>query len=119
MCSLVFGGFVNKRLRKISMDVIAAARAWDLEAYDRATQNYLQAIEQDILRTKKAISLVTKQIDQDENDERQYSKKEAAELLSVTPETIRNWERNGLLAQKPSYSRRLYGQAARAEPRKD
>lgn len=111
VCSLVFGGFVNKRLRKISMDVIAAARAWDLEAYDRATQNYLSAIEQDILRTKKAVSLVTKQIDQDENDEREYSKKEAAELLSVTPETIRNWERNGLLAQKPAYSRRLYGQA--------
>lgn len=108
VCSLVFGGFVNKRLRKISMDIIAAAKDWDLEAYDRATRNYLQAIEQDITRTQKAVSIVTKQIDQDENDEREYSKKEAAELLGVTPEAIRNWERNGLLARKPSYSRRLY-----------
>lgn len=108
VCSLVFGGFVNTRLRRISMDIIAAAKAWDLEAYDRATQNYLLAIEQDIIRTKKAVSIVTKQTDQDENDEREYSKKEAAELLGVTPETIRNWERNGLLAQKPLYSRRLY-----------
>lgn len=51
---------------------------------------------------------MTKQIDQDENDERKYSKKEAAELLGVTPETIRNWERNRLLAQKEPYSRRRY-----------
>lgn len=108
ICSLVFGGFVNTRLRKISMDVIAAAKDWDLEAYDRATRNYLQAIEQDIIRTKKAISIVAKQIDQYENDEREYSKKEAAELLGVTPETIRNWERNRLLTQKPAYSRRIY-----------
>lgn len=108
VCSLVFGGFVNTRLRKISMDIIPAAKDWDLEAYDRATRNYLQAIEQDIIRTKKAVSIVTKQIDQDENDEREYSKKEAADLLGVTPETIRNWERNGLLPRKPPYSRRIY-----------
>ena len=108
VCSLVFGGFVNTRLRKISMDIIFAAKAWDLEAYDRATRNYLTAVEQDIDRTKRAVSIVTKQIDQDENDEREYSKKEAAELLGVTLETIRNWERNGLLARKPPYSRRLY-----------
>lgn len=110
VCSLVFGGFVNTRLRKISMDIIAAAKGWDLEAYDRATRNYLQAIEQDITRTKKAVSIVTKQIDQDENDEREYSKKEAAELIGVTPEAIRNWERNGLLARKTPYSRRKYPQ---------
>lgn len=108
ICSLVFGGFVNTRLRKISMNIIAAAKDWDLNAYDRATQNYLQAVEQDITRTKKAVFIVTKQIDQDENDERKYCKKEAAELLGVTPETIRSWERNGLLAQKEPYSRRQY-----------
>jgi len=110
VCSFVFGGFVNTRLRKISMDVIAAAKDWDLEAYDRATRNYLQAVERDIIRAKKAVSIATKQIDQYENDEREYTKKEAAELLGVTPETIRNWERNGLLAQKAAYSRRLYRQ---------
>ena len=108
VCSLVFGGFVNKHLRKISMDIIFAARDWDLEAYDRASWNYLQAVEQDITRTQKAVSIVTKQIEQDEKDEREYSKKEVAQLLGVTPETIRNWERNGLLARKQAYSRQLY-----------
>ena len=42
--------------------VIAAAKDWDLEVYDRATQNYLQAVEQDITRTQKAVSIVTQQI---------------------------------------------------------
>ena len=108
ICSLVFGGFVNTRLRKISLDIIAAARDWDLEAYNRAARNYLQAIEQDIVRAKKAVSIVTKQIACEDNGGREYSKKEAAELLGVTPEAIRSWERNRLLTQKPAYSRRIY-----------
>ena len=108
VCSLVFGGYVNTRLRKISMNIIAAAKDWDLEAYDKAAQNYLQAVEQDITQTKKAVSIVTKKIDKDENDEKKYSRKEAAELLGVTPETIRSWERNMLLAQKEPYSRWRY-----------
>ena len=58
VCSLVFGGFVNTRLRKISMNIIAAAKDWDLEAYHRETQNYLQAVEHDITRTQKAVSIV-------------------------------------------------------------
>ncbi len=32
VCRLVFGGFVNKRLRKISRDVLQASGDWDLEA---------------------------------------------------------------------------------------
>lgn len=108
VCSLVFGGFVNKRLRKISMNVIKAAKAWDLPAYDRATQNYQQAINKDIAQTKKAIAFVSGEKNLDANDEKIYTKKAAAELLGVTPETIRNWERNGLLAQRPSYFRRIY-----------
>lgn len=108
VCSLVFGGFVNKRLRKISISVIKAAEAWDLDAYDRATHDYRMAIVQDIIRTKKAIAFVTGQNDPDENDKTEYSKKEAAELIGVTPEAIRNWERNGLLAQQLPYSHRIY-----------
>lgn len=107
VCSLVFGGYVNARLRKISLDVIKAARAWDLAAYDRATRTYQQAIDQDMIRTRKAIALVSGRKDPEANDQT-YSKKEAAALLGVTPETIRNWERNGLLAPQPPYAHRLY-----------
>ena len=32
-------------------------------------------------------------------------------MVGVTPEAIRNWERNGLLGQYAPYQRRFYGQA--------
>lgn len=53
ICRLVFGGFVNKRLRKISMELIWAAKEWDLAAYKKAAEGYLQAVREDIEETKK------------------------------------------------------------------
>ena len=55
VCRLVFGGFVNKRLRKISRGVLQTSRDWDLEAYRQAADRYLQAVEEDIRRTKLAV----------------------------------------------------------------
>lgn len=109
ICSLVFGGFINARLRKISMEVIEGAKAWDPEAYELAANHYRQAVERDIFLTKRAIGLVTKQYIPSPNAERNYSKKEAAELLGTTPEAIRGWERNGLLERQPAYAHRIYG----------
>lgn len=54
-CRLVFGGFVNKRLRRISLDILQAARDWNPEAYRQAADRYLQAVEEDIRRTKRAV----------------------------------------------------------------
>ena len=54
----MFGGFVNKRLRKISRDVLQASRDWNLEAYRRAADKYLQAVDEDIIRTKIAVDIV-------------------------------------------------------------
>ena len=118
VCSLVFGGFVNTRLRKISMEIITAVKDWDLEAYDSATRNYLQAIEQDITRTPKAVSIVTKQIDQnaeliqkitkalaalhtDETPSFMCKDKEKAELLSdqMITECLSGWK--SVLAEHP------------------
>lgn len=39
-----------------------------------------------------------------------YTKRQAAGLVGVTPETIRNWERNGLFRQRAQYEKRLYSQ---------
>ncbi len=122
ICRLVFGGFVNKHLRKLSRDVLAAAQRWDLEAYGEATQCYRQAIADDIVRTKRAAGLALSQmkhicgisstpVENGMAEEMRYSKKQAAALLGVSPESIRNWERNGLLPQAEPYQKRFYGQA--------
>ena len=136
VCRLVFGGVGNKRLRKISMGIIRAARDWDFEAYRRETGRYLQAVEEDIAGTKKAIDAVLKRLrgggdagmakadgigactaEQKllqcaDAAEHVCSKKQAAALVGVTPEAVRNWERNGLLGQTEPYRKRFYSQWA-------
>ncbi len=109
VCSLVFGGFISAHLRKISMEVIKGAKAWNPESYEIAANRYRQAIENDMILTKRAINLLTNQYIPIQNDGKNYSKKEAAELLGTTPEAIRGWERNGLLQRQPTYAHRVYG----------
>lgn len=120
ICRMVFGGFVNKRLRKLSQGILRAARDWNLENYRDATNSYLEAVEEDIESTKEAITTVTEQLQKKDGcqkfesteNETLYSKKQAAELVGVTPEAIRNWERNGLLGQTEAYQRRFYSKWA-------
>ncbi|MDE5865220.1 MAG: MerR family transcriptional regulator [Lachnospiraceae bacterium] len=110
VCRLVFGGFVNKRLRKISRDVLRTSRDWNPEAYRKATDRYLQAVEEDIRRTKLAVDIVMDKLQETIDAGLVYTKKQAAGLVGVTSETIRNWERNGLFRQRTKYEKRLYSQ---------
>lgn len=111
VCRLVFGGFVNKRLRKISRGVLQASRDWNPEDYRQATDRYLQAVEEDIRRTKIAVEIVMDKLQETGDASLVYTKKQAAELAGVTSETIRNWERNGLFRQGTKYEKRLYSQS--------
>lgn len=110
ICRLVFGGFVNKRLRKISRGVLQASRDWDMEAYRQATDTYLRAVEEDIRRTRRAVDFVMDKLQEAGEDGVFYSKKQTAALLGVTSETVRSWERNGLFRQRIQYEKRLYSQ---------
>ena len=109
ICRLVFGGFVNRRLRRISRDVLQASRDWDPAAYRLAAERYLQAVREDIERTGKAVDIVLDKLQETGDDEgMSYTKKQAADLVGVTPEAVRNWERNSLLVQRAAYEKRLY-----------
>lgn len=110
VCRLVFGGFVNKRLRKSSMRLIEAAKVWDIDAYEAAAGAYQNAIQEDIERTKKVIEFAVDATSLHETSDAQYTKKQAAKLVGTTEESIRNWERNGLLPQAAAYQKRYYSQ---------
>ena len=110
VCRLVFGGFVNRRLRKISRDVLQTSRDLNLEAYRQVADRYLQAVEEDIMRTKMAVDIVMDKLQETREDGLLYTKKQAAALAGVTSESIRNWERNGLFRQRGRYEKRLYSQ---------
>lgn len=111
VCRLVFGGFVNRRLRRESLKVLDAAANWNLDAYEREAANYQRAVEEDIERTRKAIAICMEQMGQEPEEEIRYTKKQAAAMVGATPEAVRNWERNGLLGQFEPYQKRYYGQA--------
>lgn len=108
VCRLVFGGFVNRRLRKISRDVLQASRDWNLEDYRQAADRYFQAVEEDIRETKLAVDIVMDKLQETREDGLLYTKRQAAALAGLTSETIRNWERNGLFRQRDPYEKRLY-----------
>lgn len=110
VCRLVFGGYVNKRLRRRSMEVLQASRDWDPKAYRQAADRYLQAVEEDIRRTQTAIDVVLDKLRETGEEAPAYTKKQAAGLVGVTSEAIRNWERNGLFRQRAQYEKRLYSQ---------
>lgn len=110
ICHLVFREFVNKKLRKSSMCLIYAAKEWNLKKYEEMVDNYRQAIECDILRTEEAIQIAMKQAGIQIDAELLYSEKQASEMVGATKESIRNWERNGLLPTMQPYQRRYYSQ---------
>lgn len=115
ICRLVFGGFVNKRLRKCSMQLIEAAKVWDLDAYETAAAAYQKAIREDIERARKVVGIAVDRTSLQEIAALQegpppYTKKQAAALAGTTEESIRNWERNGLLPQAKAYQKRYYSQ---------
>lgn len=108
ICRLVFGEFVNKPLRKKSLCVIDAAKAWDMEAYERATKAYKEAICRDIVRTQEVIQIVMNYAEAHNTSEESFTKKQAAKMVGTTEESIRNWERNDLLSPFAPYQKRLY-----------
>lgn len=115
VCRLVFGGFVNRRLRRASLKIIEAARNWEPAAYEAAVQDYLREIQKESGETQSVIRFAlayAKGKEEPELPDVLYTKKQAADLLGVTEESIRNWERNGLLSAGAPYQKRRYPQAA-------
>ena len=113
---LIFGGFLNKRLRALSMKVLHASAAQDWEVCKRKTYEYMQGIQSERKRAMDAIdsikvASVSKQLiyEMDLAQSHLYTSEEAADIISTTKGSIRNWERNGLInCDVKRYERRRY-----------
>lgn len=101
-------------LRKRAVEIIKISALGD---YNKAKQNafvYLQQIEMEICHAKEAIR-IAQQIMHDGSeislsDDRDFTRKEAAEHLQITTDTLRNWELNGLITVQRRQNRyRVYG----------
>lgn len=89
-------------LRKQATDIIRACAKCDFDKALKLTSDYLIHVEKEKQNAEKAIQIV-EQIISGQNQIAQglcMTKKQVANYLNITMDTLRNWERNGLLTVK-------------------
>jgi DNA-binding transcriptional MerR regulator len=89
----------GENIRKASIKIIDAMKSWELEATRKYTEEYVQVINKEYEKAIEAIRILKQWSDQGVVKESGeiYSRSEAATVVGVTPEALRNWERNGLI----------------------
>lgn len=91
-------------LRKKAVDIIklSAKREFDKSIY--LAEDYLHQIKKEQMNAEEAIAIVKRILSDtcyaSETDKLFLTRKEAADYLQVTIDTLRNWEMNGLLSIK-------------------
>jgi len=104
ICRCIFGyPFTNRRIRNAGNEVMwaAAKKQWDLGK--QYANDYIQVIEQEIDLAQKTADVLQKwaspeKIIKNFEGHKSLSRKEIAELLGITVEAVRNWERNYLIS---------------------
>jgi len=93
---------VKNGLRQKAIEMIKASATGDFERAEQLTKDYLSQIKQAQQRAEEAVHLVHQLLTGQpcEKDERQLTRKEAADVLQISMDTLRNWELNGLLTVK-------------------
>lgn len=101
LCRAIFDyPFTNSKLRGAGCKLLYASAAGEIEQLRLAYENYVQAIWMEIDCAKEAVMVAQKWMQGKHSSLQEnpaMSRKELAELLGVTTEAIRNWERNGLI----------------------
>lgn len=89
-------------LRKKAIDIIKTAASGNLEKAKRITRSYLQQIIQEQKNAEEAIKIVKLLLSGDKYDTNKLclTRKQTADFLQISMDTLRNWELNGLLAVK-------------------
>lgn len=89
-------------LRKQAVDIVKASAACDFGKALCLTQNYLLQIENEKKNAEEAIRIVEQLLSgsNQENSDLHLTRKDAADYLHITIDTLRNWELNGLLTVK-------------------
>lgn len=103
ICRCIFGyPFTNQRIRNAGNEVMwaSAKKQWDLGK--QCAHKYIQVIRQEHDLAQETAQILQNWANAQKEkiilDEQKYfSRKEVAELLGVTVEAVRNWERNSLI----------------------
>ncbi|MEM1486165.1 MerR family transcriptional regulator [Oscillospiraceae bacterium PP1C4] len=113
LCRCIFNHpFMNRQIRAAGNKVIEAAANREIDRCSLYTEQYISAIQKEIETAQKTALILKRWADTEATSETGilYNRRQAAELFGTTTETIRNWERNGLILSNKlgSMSERLF-----------
>lgn len=99
--------------KELVVDLVKQAAQWDLGGALEKAYTYLARVKAEIVQAETAAELLERWADGRAIDSTNtsLSMSETAELLSITKDALRNWERNGLLKvpRNPRNNYRCYG----------
>lgn len=91
-------------LRKKAMDIIKISASGDYEKAAKLTYSYMEQVEREISNAEEAIQITHKLLSSMELESHEkdllLTRKDTADYLQVTIDTLRNWELNGLFTVK-------------------
>lgn len=96
------GEILQNGLRKIAVKIIKESANYEFDKAITDTQKYLQMLQTEILNANEAIEIVKNILSKTDiaGEEIVYTRKQTADYLGVTTDTLRNWELNGLISIK-------------------
>ncbi len=100
ICRCIYDcGWLGREIRAASLSIIRAMREWDIPRAIEATQIYRDKINSEYQTARKTAQILQRWANRKTSrlSRNKYSHKQAAILLGVTPEVLRNWERNKLI----------------------
>lgn len=120
LCRCIFGyPFTSRNIRNAGNEILWASAKKQWDAAQKCTDKYIEVIEHEIRKAQDAEEMLYKWTNPTNDIEilsenRRLSRREAANYLGVSIESVRNWERNGLIISKDISKKgeKLYSSAA-------
>jgi DNA-binding transcriptional MerR regulator len=114
ICRLIFNGvYPNKTIREAAFAILHTLKGWDVERSLEHAYKYRRQLEKEYASALETAALLKKWTEHEQNPlkAKKYTRKEAACLLGITTETLRNWERNSLICtdRKGDKNERVFG----------
>lgn len=102
---------VQGNIRKRARDIVYACGKENFLLARSLTEDYLSHLQREYEHSLAAVAVVERWLQQAPIKRTHvYSHKEVAKLLAITPEALRNWERNGLILVRKANGSRAYGE---------
>lgn len=98
-------------LRKQAINIIKTSAAKDFDRAILLTNHYLEQLGRELRNAEEAITITKRLLsgENQETDNKLFTRKETLDHLQITMDTLRNWEMNGLLkARRKQNGYRVY-----------